>query len=249
LVNASLTAGLFPVNALMIPRNYLPYSNEIFGGPQNTYRVLDDSNVGWGGGLKALAAYVKEHRITNCWIAYSPFPDPTTFGIPCRPLPSFFGFMAAMMGGGGPPQSAPESIDDPVFISSEEIGGSGWGAEDMSPYLQFVPLHPAHVIADEILEYDGTFSIPRIASVAQSEAALTILQRKGSHADALAHARDAVRLDPDCLPARALTGVLAANGLKEEARREYQVAKHIVDTVHPEFQRDEWPPTDPDERP
>jgi hypothetical protein len=232
-------------SSLAAAPNYLPYSNEAFGGPQNTYRALDDSNVGWGGGLKALSSYLKEHHITSCWIAYSAFPDPATFGIPCKQLPTFFGLLAEFS---GVPlqQSAPQSIDGPVFISSEEINGSGWGAKDMSPYLQFVSLRPAHIIAGEILEYDGAFSIPRVASVAQYEAALTTLQRKGSPADALVHAREAVRLDPDSLPAHdILAYALAANGLKDDAMREYHVAKHIFDTVHPEFQNDEFPPTDP----
>lgn len=46
--------------------NYLPYSNEAFGGPSNTYKVLADANVGWSGGLKTLANYVNDHRITHC---------------------------------------------------------------------------------------------------------------------------------------------------------------------------------------
>jgi len=232
-------------SSLAAAPNYLPYSNEAFGGPQNTYRALDDANVGWGGGLKALSAYLKEHHITNCWIAYSAFPDPASFGIPCKQLPTFFGLVAGLS---GVPlqQSAPESISGPVFISSEEVDGSQWGAKGMSPYVHFGSLHPAHIIADEILEYDGTFSIPRVASVSHSEAALAVLQNKGNPADALANAREAIRLDPDSLPAHdILTFALAANGLKNDAMREYKVAKHIFDTVHPEFQIDEFPPTDP----
>lgn len=232
-------------SSLAAAPNYLPYSNEAFGGPQNTYHALDDSNVGWSGGLKALSAYLKEHHITNCWIAYSAFPDPASFGIPCKQLPSFFGLVAGLS---GVPlqQSAPEKIDGPVFISSEEVNGSQWGAKGMSPYVQFGSLRPDHIIADEILEYDGTFSIPRVASVGHGEAALAVLENKGNPADALANAREAVRLDPDSLPAHdILIYALAANGMKDEAMHEYQVAKHIFDTVHPEFQNDEYPPTDP----
>jgi 4-amino-4-deoxy-L-arabinose transferase-like glycosyltransferase len=51
--------------------NYLPYSNEFFGGPSATHLVLSDSNVGWGGGLKALRAHVDENQIKECWFAYS----------------------------------------------------------------------------------------------------------------------------------------------------------------------------------
>ena len=70
--------------------NYLPYSNELFGGPGRTYRVLSDSNVGWGGGLKALDAELTKRNITECWLAYGAAPDPANFGIPCKRLPTFF---------------------------------------------------------------------------------------------------------------------------------------------------------------
>ncbi len=74
--------------------NYLPYSNEIFGGPDRTHRVLADSNVGWGGGLKALHASIERRHITQCWFAYSALADPAIFQIPCKRLPTFFSMVS-----------------------------------------------------------------------------------------------------------------------------------------------------------
>jgi len=70
---AYVVAVLFVFHAASSLRafpNYLPYSNEIWGGPSNTYKVLADSNVGWEGGLKALQNYVSSRHITQCWFAY-----------------------------------------------------------------------------------------------------------------------------------------------------------------------------------
>jgi len=43
--NVVSSARTFPV--------YLAYSNELWGGPSQTYRYLSDSNADWGQQLKA----------------------------------------------------------------------------------------------------------------------------------------------------------------------------------------------------
>ena len=48
---AIAVAGVVVIHAASSLRafpNYLPYSNELWGGPSETYRVLSDSNVDWG---------------------------------------------------------------------------------------------------------------------------------------------------------------------------------------------------------
>jgi hypothetical protein len=50
--------------------NYLAYSNEIFGGRQNGYRYLADSNLDWGQGLKELKTYAEQHHIVHMPIIY-----------------------------------------------------------------------------------------------------------------------------------------------------------------------------------
>ncbi|MFD0974069.1 ArnT family glycosyltransferase [Plantactinospora endophytica] len=44
---------------------YLPYGNEAFGGPANTYRHLNDSNVDWGQDLARLGDYLAEHGLSD----------------------------------------------------------------------------------------------------------------------------------------------------------------------------------------
>lgn len=221
--------------------NYLPYSNEAFGGPSRTYRVLDDSNVGWGGGLKALHAFLDRRNITQCWFAYDALPDPANFQIPCKRLPTFFTAIADM----GQQQPVPEHIDGPIFMSSEQRTGSFFGPGAMNPYLQFVSLQPSHVIAGGILEYDGSFDIPQVSSISEWVYAVSLLhQRKADLA--ISHAEKAVALDPNSLDAHeVLSQAYGANRQNDAAEREYQVALQLYQQFPADYKSLAFPPTDP----
>jgi hypothetical protein len=219
--------------------NYLPYSNEIFGGPNQTYRVLSDSNVGWGGGLKALHASLETRHITQCWFAYSAPAEPADFQIPCKRLPTFFSRLF-----GEAQQEIPEQIDGPVFVSSEALAGSHWGA--MYPYRTFAKLRPSRVIEGEILEYDGKFEVRPIAAISEFIVADTLL-RQGKTAEAVSHAEEAVTLDPESLDAHEmLSKAYTANHQEDAAMREYQTAQHLFEAVPPEFQAAASPPEKPE---
>ena len=211
--------------------NDLPYSNEFFGGPSRTYRVLSDSNVGWGGGLKALDAELTKRHIAECWLAYSAPPNPANFGIPCKRLPTYF----SMILDTGQQQAIPEQIQGPVFVSTEETAGSFWGPNNFNPYQEFAAIQPAHVIAGEILEFDGTFDVNRLAAVSHYMTVSRLL-RSGKVDDAVAQAETAVTLDPGSLNAReALTIAYVARHQPDDATREFQAAMHLYGTVPPEF--------------
>ncbi|HVN93476.1 MAG TPA: glycosyltransferase family 39 protein [Terracidiphilus sp.] len=221
--------------------NYLPYSNEAFGGPSRTYLVLEDSNVGWGGGLKALHADLAARGITDCWFAYSDLPDPANFHIPCRRLPTYFSFV----GDQGQQQPVPAHIDGPVFMSSEERTGYFWGPGDMNPYQQFVSLQPSHVIAGEILEYEGSFDIPKVAAISNYVYAIGLLRQR-KVAQAVAPAEQAIALDPDSLNAHEiLSSVYAANGRNDDAELEYHVALQLYQQVPADYKTLAFPPSDP----
>ena len=227
----SVLLALHVASSLHAFPNYLPYSNEFFGGPSRTYRVLSDSNVGWGGGLKALDAELTKRNITECWLAYSALPNPANFGIPCKRLPTFF----SMILGTGQQQAIPEQIQGPVFVSSEETAGSFWGPDNFNPYQEFAAMQPAHVIAGEILEFDGAFDVNRLAAVSHYMTVSRLL-RSGKVDDAVAQAETAVTLDPGSLNAReALTSAYAARHQPDDATREFQAAMRLYGTVPPEF--------------
>ena len=65
--------------------NYIPYFNELVGGPVSGTAFLDDSNVDWGQGLKEAAEYVRQRHIENVNLyAFDPFdgPAPEYYGLP-----------------------------------------------------------------------------------------------------------------------------------------------------------------------
>ncbi len=220
--------------------NYLPYSNEFFGGPSGTYRVLSDSNVGWGGGLKALHASLARRHVTDCWFAYSALPNPAQFQIPCKPLPTYFSTVA-----GKPQQPVPAQIQGPVFVSSEEAVGSFWGSPEMSPYKEFSEMRPTRVIGGEILEFDGDFPVKPIAATSEFEAA-SVLLRSGKLDEAVAHAVRAVALDPGSLYAHeTLAAAYAADRQPENAMREYQTALRLYAAIDPAFSGIVDPPVNP----
>lgn len=221
--------------------NYLPYSNEAFGGPYRTYKVLEDSNVGWGGGLKALHANLAARGITNCWFAYSALPDPANFQIPCKRLPTFFSSLTDQ----GQQQPVPPQIDGPVFMSSEELTGYFWGPGALNPYQTFEGLNPSRVIAGEILEFDGSFDIPKPSAISEWVVAQTLL-RRGKADQAIPHAEKAVALDPNSLNAhQVLSYVYAAQHENTQAEQEYQVAVHLFQQVPPSYANLMFPPQDP----
>jgi 4-amino-4-deoxy-L-arabinose transferase-like glycosyltransferase len=221
--------------------NYLPYSNEIFGGPNQTYRSLADANVGWTGSLKALHTSLETRQITQCWFAYSALPEPADFQIPCKRLPTFFSRLTRES-----QEGIPEQIEGPVFVSSEEIAGSYWGSDAMNPYRTLARLRPSRVIAGDILEYDGTFAVKPVAAVSEWIVAETLL-RQGKTAEAVSHAEQAVALDPESVDAHeTLSRAYTASHQDDAAMREYLTAQHRFETIDPEFQATMTPPAKPE---
>ena len=229
-------------SSLLAYPNYLPYSNELFGGPARTYRVLEDSNVGWGGGLKALHASLASRNITECWFAYSALSDPSLFQIPCKRLPTFFSMLADQ----GQQQLVPSHINGPVYMSSEELTGYFWGPGEMNPYQAFPGVQPSRVIAGEILEFQGGFDIPRVSAISNWMGAVTLM-RQGKMDAALTRAKAAAELDPASLMAsEVLYSAYAANHQFDLAEREYHRALQIFGSLNAEQQKYViQPPADP----
>jgi predicted membrane-bound dolichyl-phosphate-mannose-protein mannosyltransferase len=68
--------------------NYIPFFNELAGGPVGGPEILDDSNVDWGQALKQAGAYIKKNGIENVALCtFSPFDNPGYYGLPPNLLP------------------------------------------------------------------------------------------------------------------------------------------------------------------
>ena len=210
--------------------NYLAYSNEIWGGPANTYKVLADSNVDWGQGLKAAKRYLDRHHITQCWFAYFGTVDPAYYDIPCKLLPAFRTMRERAQ------DVTPEIIQGTVLISGTEWSGQYWGPGELNPYEPFRRVQPLDIIGGSILVFEGRFEVA-LASARSHINKTWALVRSKRLDQALTEARTAVAMAPRSVEGHyALGYVLAQKKRKTEARQEYQTALSLAQTVHPEYQ-------------
>jgi Dolichyl-phosphate-mannose-protein mannosyltransferase len=215
--------------------NYLPYSNEIWGGSAKTYKYLSDSNVDWAQQLKSTKRYLDEHGIKDCWFDYFGrgwVAPPEYYGIACKPLQHSIDFISV--------GNVPPHISGTVLISATELYVL-WGPGELNPYAQFQRLRPAAVIDGGIFVFRGEFDVPLASAVAHTRAALGVLFNSTSSdmqlQQALAEVQAAVSLAPnDATTQAVLAGVLAKMNRIQEAEAARQRALALAQTIYPEFQ-------------
>ena len=214
--------------------NYLAYSNELWGGPAQTYKYLSDSSVDWGQQLKSVAKYLEQHRIHDCYFAYfaGPLVKLSHYGVHCKSLvtgPSLFL---------GNSIDVPSFIDGPVLISTTILSGSQFGPADMNPYAHFRDIQPTAVIDNGVLVFDGRHDMSLAAALNQASRAQHLLE-DGSLDAALYEAQHAVKTAPESIQAQmALGDVLMKLSCSSEAHAAYQAALAAAQRLGPENQ--EW---------
>jgi len=207
--------------------NYLPYSNELWGGPSHTYRYLTDSNVDWGQGLYQTRDYLAAHQIHDCWMAYDGAASPSYYGIPCRMLTA---------NASNPTDVPPLAASGTFVISALSVSGIEWEPGDLNPYLPFRRAKPIDVIAGCMLIYRGSFDLTSVAAV--THIVRSDDERDEHPSDALADAQAAVQLTPRSVRAHLAFGrALSALGRKAEARAELRTALSLAHEIG-----DEWYP-------
>lgn len=205
--------------------NYIPYSNELWGGPENTHKVLADSNVDWGQGLKAMKQYIDGRHVRDCWFAYYAVlvVDVSYYGIPCKRLPVAFEDLVQF-----PMQIVPAQIDGPVFISSTEVSGTYWRSDWANPYLPFQHTPPTALIAGAILVYNGKVDVSQVSALTHENLASRLL-KMGKKEEALAEAETAIQIAPNRPLAHGTRSmILSAMGRGIEASEELEKARVIA---------------------
>lgn len=230
---AALVVTLIVFHAVSSVRafpNYIPYANEIWGGPAKTHELLTDSNVDWGQGLTAMKRYIDQHRIKNCWFAYfgSKIADVSYYGIPCRLLPPAFApSIQSQM-----PIVSPQ-VDGPVFISATEVSQTFSTADWVNPYLPFQRMSPSALIADSILVYDGKVDLSQVSAATHENLAMELM-REQKFDRALAEADAAVEVAPNRRAAHVTrSAILLAMGRSAEALGEIRKADTMAETILP----------------
>lgn len=223
------TALLFMhiASSLLASPNYLSYSNEAWGGPSQTYHYVVDSNADWGQELKATRDYLDQHKVSDCWIAYfaAPIVLPAYYGIPCKRLPTAGSIDA------GEQLPVPAVIHGHILVSTGELYATDYEATALNPYVNFRAAKPSALIQDGVLVFDGEFAVPRLSAVSHIQASAALLQAK-EFTGALAQAEAAQALTPDEFRTKVVMGdALAASGRLDEARRQYEGALALAETM------------------
>src|SRR6185503_213872 len=224
LVHAASSLLAFP--------NYIPYANELWGGPSQTHKYLTDSNSDWGQQLKSVKQYLDQRGVKECWFLYfaEGVAEPSYYGIPCKPLPTISTLWLNV------PIEVPTSIDGPVLISASNLSGVEFGPGSLDPYGQFKLLKPTAVIDNGVFVFDGKFDMPLAEAISRVQRAQNLAQAKQLD-QALQEARAAVALAPDSIQTQlALGDILFEMGEPQQARASYEKALELAKNIEPEFQ-------------
>src|SRR6266702_1065666 len=212
--------------------NYLAYSNEAFGGPSKSYRLVAGANGDWAQSLKWVKTYLDRSHTSDCWFDYTdPHIDPKYYGIACKPL------LNVWVARGYPLQGqVPPNISGTVLLSATELAGRQWGPDTLNPYAQFSRLQPDANLGNVVLVYHGTFAVPLAAAYSHAATA-DRLAKEMKLAEALAEEREAVKLAPDSAQIQAGLGLMLIQaGQKQEGQQINATALRLARSMHPEFQ-------------
>jgi hypothetical protein len=123
----------------------LSFFNVFAGGPSNGYRYLADSNLGWGGNLKALKRWMDRNHVKTVNLAYFGSVDPAQYGVRATYLPSSASFLADRF--------ARPQLPGYVAISATALDGVYLPAWWRRFYAGFHDLEPVAVVGNTMRVY------------------------------------------------------------------------------------------------
>ncbi|HEX8263778.1 MAG TPA: glycosyltransferase family 39 protein [Pyrinomonadaceae bacterium] len=199
--------------------NYLAFSNILWGGTNNTYRLLTDSNVEWGQNLKLVNEYLRSENINDCWFANFGGGELARRALPCRLMPGSYDWNATEE----PVDPIPGVIEGTVLLSVAVLPPLG-GDE----YKSVIASEPVAQIGGSIFVYRGRFEVPlasALSYVARSQQ-LVLMNR---FEEAIVDGRQAIALLPDDARSHYALGVaLARADQRDEARREFETTIQLA---------------------
>ena len=126
--------------------NYLSYSNELWGGPSQTYRYLSSSDDDWGQAQKMARDYVEKNHISNCYLVRTYNNLNSDYGIPCAGMSEIQW------------DPLPMQYTGTMIVSSTMLDGIGVPMAGVRTNRLFRGLKPkAKIGGSALLAYEGTF--------------------------------------------------------------------------------------------
>jgi hypothetical protein len=196
--------------------NYLSYSNELWGGPGETYRFIANSDVDWGQAQKLASDYIAKTHPTNCFLLRTYHNLNSDYGIPC----------------GGISEDQWDQLETPftgtMIVSSTLVDGVGLGR--MSPPIRrsFKDLKPAAKIGGSaLLVYKGTFDLSPIVVLQLLVRARAVGEQEPQRA--LDLGRQAAEMDPTSGDAHVVMCAIYRDlGQQEKAEQECNLGLLLV---------------------
>jgi 4-amino-4-deoxy-L-arabinose transferase-like glycosyltransferase len=163
--------------------NYLSYSNELWGGPSQTYRYLAYSDVDWGQAQKMARDYINQTRPANCYFLRTYNNLNSDYQIPCAGLSELQW------------DPLPNPFTGTIIVSSSMVDGIGVRGISIQTRRVFKDLKPtAKLGGSALLVYEGTFDVEPIVAFQLLQQARTAGEE--SPQLALDYAQKAAALDP-----------------------------------------------------
>jgi 4-amino-4-deoxy-L-arabinose transferase-like glycosyltransferase len=196
--------------------NYICYSNELWGGPANTYRYLANSDTDWGQAQKMARAYINKTRPENCFFLRTYNSKNSDYGIPC----------------GGISELQWNDLQTPyigtMIVSSSMVDGIGLRGAAIETRRVFKDLKPvAKLGGSALLVYQGTFDLSPLVA-----AQLLYRARELGEQDqqsVLELAQQAAQLDPSRGDAHAvMCGSYHVLGQDDQAEKECNLALALI---------------------
>jgi len=172
------------VSSLRAFPNYISYGNELWGGPENVYKYLADSNADWGQALKMAHDYVERAKPAPCLMIPTYRNVDKDYNIACPDLISEIDRGAASSRYTGTLLVSSSVADGIIFRSG--------GARAMRIFRGVEP--SARLGGSAILVYVGTFDLGPIFSYQYIQRIL--VGRIRNESEVLETAKSAAELDP-----------------------------------------------------
>lgn len=201
--------------------NYLAFSNILWGGTNNTHRLLADSNVEWGQNLNLVNEYLRAEKIDDCWFASYGGGELARRGVPCRLMPGGYAWNATdeLI------EPIPDVVEGTVLLSVAVLPPFG-----ENRYSAITASEPAALIGGSVFVYRGRFEVP-LASALSYAARSEQLVRLNRFREAIADASRAVEAAPqDPRPHLALGAAFARDDRASDAQRELEIAVRFAES-------------------
>jgi len=198
--------------------NYICYSNELWGGPVNTYRYLANSDTDWGQAQKMARAYIDKTHPKNCFFLRTYNNKNSDYGIPC----------------GSISEIEWDDLQTPytgtMIVSGSMVDGIGLRGAAVETHRVFKDLKPvAKLGGSALLVYQGTFDLRPIVAVQLLYQARALGEQDERRT--LALAQQAAELDPINGDAHAvMCGSYHALGQDDQAEKECNLALALIRT-------------------